>query len=353
MGLALGMLAVRRGLSILVLERQRYPVDKACGEGVMPAGVRILEELGVRAKLTPEDASPFLGIRYLQEDGTVADGRFPRNQVGLAIRRVALSRAMAERARELGVRVEEGVAARAHEVRSDGVTVLCDAGERRGSVLVLADGLNSTLRGPTLPAVPAAGGRRYGVRRHYLCEAWSDRVEVYFAAGAEAYVSAAGRGRVGVTFLWTKTATDKEASFETLLARFPRLAERLAGAAFDSTARGAGPLLREVDAPPVAARRILLGDAAGYVDAITGEGLTLGLRTAAVLAECLPAAVHTGGAASALAPYVRAHRREFRSYAALTRSLLWIAERPWVRRAVIRTLARAPWALTQLLRWVA
>lgn len=351
-GLALAVQTASRGLSTVVLERHRYPVDKACGEGLMPAGVAVLERLGVRQKLTDEDASPFAGIRYVQEDGVTADGLFPEGARGLAIRRVALSRAMAERAREGGVALREGTSARGWRMEQDRAVVETDAGEVAGRVVVAADGLNSTFRKAASLEEESTLPRRYGVRRHYRREAWSDRVEVYFGPGAEAYVTPAGRGRVGVAFLWTRRGAEEGTSFEALLERFPALKAHLGEAPFDSTVRGAGPLARTVGRP-VRDRFVLLGDSAGYVDAITGEGLTLGFKAAEALAELLPSALAHGAGAATLAPYVRAFRREFRSYAALTRSLLWIAERPALRKRVIRALARTPGAFTQLLRLVA
>src|SRR5688500_14408560 len=85
-GLALAILAAKRGLNVAVFERQEFPVDKACGEGLMPAGAEALERLGVRGRLSAADASSFVGIRYVQEDGSTAEARFPGGELGLGIR---------------------------------------------------------------------------------------------------------------------------------------------------------------------------------------------------------------------------------------------------------------------------
>ncbi len=347
-GLALAIGAAAQGLAVVVFERQRYPVDKACGEGLMPTGLRLLEALGVRC--SPADCTPFTGIRYLQEDGSTAEGSFGEGRFGLGIRRTALSTALVERAREAGAEIREGVGARGWSRHTEGVQLETDGGPVHARLLVAADGLNSTLRQEQGLERPSGLPARYGLRRHYALAPWTDRVEVYFSRDVEAYVTPVGERRIGVAFLWERGS--EQVSFEQLLERFPKLAQRLGAAPHDSTVRGAGPLARTV---PVLAqdRFVLLGDAAGYVDAITGEGLTLGLRAAAFLAAELPAVLAQGATARSLDPYVRACARHFDPYSRMTRAMLWLARRPALRRRVIRAVGRAPWAFDQLLRRVA
>ena len=137
-GLAAALEARRVGCSVVVLDGSELPVDKACGEGLMPAGLAALERLGVRAKINPEDSAPFAAIRYVQEDGRYVEGRLcPPG--GLGIRRLALSQAMADRAREVGVELFGGSAVRSHAIDAQGVTLQTDARELRASLLVAAD----------------------------------------------------------------------------------------------------------------------------------------------------------------------------------------------------------------------
>src|SRR5947209_7650035 len=77
-GLAAAIGAARRGLSVVVLEKHGWPRDKACGEGLMPSGLRALERLGARALIDPAGAAPFAGIRYVQEDGSTAEAQIGR-----------------------------------------------------------------------------------------------------------------------------------------------------------------------------------------------------------------------------------------------------------------------------------
>lgn len=342
-GLALAIEAATLGLSTVVLERQAFPVDKACGEGLMPAGLVALERLGVLPHLDRDECAPFLDISWVQEQGRSALGRLP-SPGGLGIRRVALHAALAARARVVGVTLEEETPLRRHAIDAKGVSLHTDRGELRVQVLVAADGLHSPLRRAEGLELRASGPRRYGLRRH-LRRAWPPRVEVRFAPGVEAYVTPAGRERVGVAFLWNEAALGETASFEVLLARFPALGESLAGVPFDSEVRGAGPLLQRVSRR-VKDRLVLLGDAAGYVDAITGEGLSLAFSAAHQLAELLPEALRRHGVASAFAAYERATERSFRSYARLAQALVWVADRPALRRFAVDRLSDFPGLFT-------
>ena len=339
-GLALAIESASRGLSTVVLERRALPCDKACGEGLMPSGVRSLEALGIRALLSDDDCSAFHGIRYLQEDGSTAEARFPDGG-GLGVRRVALSTAMATRARAAGADIQERTALREHARTDRGFALTTDQGALEARMLVAADGLGSRLRSAEGLGVHASYRRRYGMRRHFRVAPWSSFVEVHFAPNLEAYVTPVGRERVGVAFLWEHGRLVDKPSFEALLALFPAIAARLRQAEPDSEVMGAGPLERRARGQ-VTDQFALLGDAAGYVDALTGEGLSLAFKCAAILGELLPRALAAGGHRATLVPYQRAFQRLFRRYAWLTRALLMLARRPDTRRRMVRWLGKHP-----------
>jgi len=341
-GLATAIAAAREGLSVMVLERRATPVDKACGEGILPPGVRALATLGVDG-IDPESCTPIAGLRYVEEDGRFAEARLATP--GLAARRPALVDAMARRARGLGVELRDGCAVRGFERREDAVAVDTDGGTLEAGILVAADGLHSPLRELAGLARPGRGPRRFGLSQHFRVRPWSDFVEVHLAACGEAYVTPVGPERVGVALLWEKNGGPPPG-----LDAFPRLAERLVGAEPDSAPRGAGPMAQRSSAR-VADRLVLVGDAAGYVDAITGEGLSLGFSCALGLAPILARALQHGGSRAALAPYEPIFRREFRRYTLLTRGLLALARRPRTRRRVLRALGRHPGAFERIVDW--
>ena len=106
-------------------------------------------------------------------------------------------------------------------------------------------------------------------------------VEVTWADDAEAYVTPVGANEVGVAVLGRRGE-----SYDDWLTRFPELRARLDGAPVTSRVRGAGPL-RQTSTSRVAGRALLVGDAAGYVDALTGEGMAVGFASAQALVDCV------------------------------------------------------------------
>lgn len=273
-GLATAVHATLAGLETVVIEPRTTPVDKACGEGVMPSGVRALSALGL--DLPP--GHPLRGIRYVR--GTHrAEAPFD-DALGLGVRRTELHAALARRAGEVGVKTVTG-RVREVEQSADSVT----AGGLRARWLVAADGLHSPVRHRLGLDLPVRGPRRYGQRRHYHMEPWTDFVEVHWSSSGragEAYVTPVADDLVGVAVLSTV-----KGGYDDHLAGFPRLLPLLAGEPA-SAVRGAGPLRQRVRRRS-AGRVLLVGDAAGYVDALTGEGIALALASAEAAVRCLRA----------------------------------------------------------------
>jgi flavin-dependent dehydrogenase len=315
-GLATAIHAALAGLDVVVAEPRPGPVDKACGEGLMPAAVRALAGLEVAV-----GGHPLRGIRYV-DAGHQAQAHF-RTEPGRGVRRTELHAALSRRATELGVRVLPLKVTEVHQsaghITAAGLTA---------RYLAAADGLHSPLRRSLGLAVPPGRNTaRYGLRRHFAVPPWTDCVEVHWSPGAEAYVTPVGPQLVGVAVL-----TCDRAPFDQQLARFPRLAARLASGAATAT-RGAGPLRQRVRTP-VAGRVLLVGDAAGYLDALTGEGISMALGAAAELVRCVQA--------DRPQDYARAWRQVSRRYRVLTGSLLWLRGQPRLSGRIVPTAARFP-----------
>ncbi|MFF5285362.1 NAD(P)/FAD-dependent oxidoreductase [Streptomyces sp. NPDC013171] len=315
-GLATAIHAALTGMEAVVIEPRPGPVDKACGEGIMPRGVRHLRALGV------EPAGHQLGgIRYV--DGTHRAQAAFRDGSGLGVRRTVLSAALYRRAFELGVRIVPGKVGEVHQ-GPESVT----AAGLRARWLVAADGLHSPLRRALGLDLAAPGPRRYGLRRHYRMAPWSDFVEVHWSRQGEAYVTPVADDLVGVAVLSTARHP-----YATCLDRFPELAARLHEDAAANAVRGAGPLRQRVRGR-VAGRVLLVGDAAGYVDALTGEGIALALASAEAAVRCLRAGRPQ--------EYERAWRRLSRRQRLLTRALLRAGSRPETSRLIVPVAARMP-----------
>ncbi len=323
-GLGAAMVAAKAGCRVRVIERAHGPVDKACGEGLMPPAVAWLRRTGIDVPAWGQHR--FRGIRYIDRELTV-EGDFPDGE-GLGVRRLALSEGFRRRALELGVEIEEGEELSGISPSSHGVALTLRSGGRREARFLLgADGLHSTTRRLLGVEVTRGPALRHGIRQHFTGRPWSDHVEVWWGDRAEAYVTPVGPERVGIALLWS----GGPARFDTLLAAFPALRERLGPA--ESAPRGAGPfdlrVSRRVIGPAV-----LIGDAAGYLDAITGEGIALGLEQA-------EAAVHLC-LAGKISVYEAEWWRLSRRHRLLTRLLLAIGRRPKLRRRIFRALAQEP-----------
>ncbi|MHB8381638.1 MAG: NAD(P)/FAD-dependent oxidoreductase [Candidatus Binataceae bacterium] len=327
-GLAAALAARARGLSVMLADGARPPIDKACGEGVMPQGVAALRQLGVA--LDQADAQLFHGIRFIENDVT-AEARFDGTH-GLGIRRVALHQAMSQAAAEQGVTLRWGArvdAITAHGVRVGGQTIAC-------RWIIGADGNASRTRASMMISTPALTIRRIGFRQHYRVRPWSNFVEVYWHPLGQAYVTPVGSEEICVAISGTGSAL----RIEELPRVFPALAKQLRGASATTSVRGsiaASLKLRAVTKGNVA----LVGDASGSVDSISGDGISLALSQSLALADAI--------AQDDLALYQRAHAKILRTPLLMARVLVMIGERRWLRGRVLAALAARPQIFSRLL----
>jgi flavin-dependent dehydrogenase len=325
-GLATAIRGRIDGLSVRLVDSRKPPIDKACGEGLMPDGLAVLDELG----LAPlPSGRRFHGIRYI-DGSTAAVGHF-RDVCGLGVRRTVLHDALTRRAEDVGVDLSWGV--RATGLERSGVST--SSGLIAADWIVAADGLHSPTR-RWLGIDVKRGRARKGVRRHYEIAPWTDLVEVHWSNDCEAYVTPVGTHEVGVAILWGE-GKDR---FSSLLRRFPALERRLDGARPTSRDRGVAGF-NVVPSRRTLGRVALVGDAAGYLDAITGEGLSLGLQQTRAVVRSI--------AAGRLDTYEREARRLARLPFALIRALLFIERRPDLRRRFIRMLSEDPELFSRLL----
>lgn len=324
-GLATAIHAARAGLQVTVVERRPGPVDKACGEGLMPHTLRHLDKLGI----TPH-GKPFRGITYLDSVRRV-EARFPGG-AGRGVRRTVLSEALYDTAASAGVRIVRGDI---RAVEQSGESVQCSGFQAR--YLAAADGLHSPVRRQIGLDRPSDRGRRWGIRRHFQIAPWSDTVEVYWSAHTEAYVTPVADDCVGVAIL-----SSRQGGFDDHVREFPALETRLAGASHGA-ARAAGPL-RQRASRQHRGRIMLVGDAAGYVDALTGEGLGIALGGAELVVD----AVLAGSAEN----YTRQWRRMSRRYRLMTAALLAASNSP-ARSMIVPAAAALPVVFNQAVKLLA
>ena len=314
-GLATALYAVRSGLDVTIREPRAGVIDKACGEGLMPGAVAALHDLGVEL-----EGAPITGIRYVDRHHHV-DAEFTAGS-GLGVRRTELHAVLRERVRQAGVAVVESAVA---DIQDRGDHVLVDGESVRH--VIAADGLHSSVRRLVGLDLPRSSPRRYGQRVHVQCAPWTSFVEVHWGSWGEAYLTPVGPQEIGVAVLGARRA-----SFDELLEDFPLVRERIAGHS-RSSVRGAGPL-RQRSSRRVQGRVMLVGDAAGYVDALTGEGLAVGMAQARAAVD----AVASGDATA----YEKSWRQIRRRHDALTLGLVTATRVPVVRRALVPAARAVP-----------
>ena len=314
-GLATSLYAARAGLETVIVERRPGTLDKACGEGMMPHSLAQLARLGVVAP-----GRTLRGISY-HAGATRVEAAF-RDGVGRGVRRTTLHAAMTDAALAAGVKLVQGTAG---EIVRDAASVR--AAEFRARYLVAADGLHSTIRRDLGLARPTAGPRRWGIRRHVQLAPWTDNVEVHWSHDAEAYVTPVADDCVGIAIL-----SSGRGGFDAKFAAFDELRQRVEGHDVGPDL-AAGPLRQEVRTR-VAGRVLLVGDAAGYVDALTGEGLGLAFSAAEALVDCV--------VRDRVDEYDRRWRALTRRYRLLTEALVRAGAVPAVRSRIVPAAAALP-----------
>lgn len=321
-GLAVAIAARQKGMNVTVADGAAPPIDKTCGEGMMPETLEVLRSLGVA--LDPGQGFRFQGIRFVQEDASVS-AAFPHGR-GLGLARPVLHEKLIARAEDTGVRIlwktpVTGIEADAVVARGRRIPTRWIVG---------ADGIASRVRrwGSLEPA--RSSSLRFANRRHYRVAPWSDFMEIHWGSRAQAYVTPIARDEVSVVVIGERS---KDAEFGEALESMPVLGERLRGAELSGRERGAvtsSRSLKDVQRGNVA----LTGDASGSVDAITGEGLRLAFRQAFALRDAMEAGTLEG--------YQSAHRELEKRPLFMAGLMMLLGRHRLLRTRVLESFAKKP-----------
>lgn len=351
-GSALAAGVGRAGARVLLLEQAHHPRPKACAEYASPRIVEELTRIGLGPEAWSDEAVPLNGM-HLHAGGhavriAYADRHGPRRAWGVDRRR--FDERLARHAANAGTQLREGarVVALTHAGgRVSGARVRDMRTGRTETIeadwIIGADGARSTVA--RLLGVDRAVRfpRRLGLIAHYAGVAdLTDHGEMHVGRGW--YVGLAptpgGELNVGMALPMADSGRSAELRFAEAIEALPAVARRLAGSARVSPIRGAAPIGHRVT-DSGGPGWLLIGDAAGFVDPFTGEGIHRALRSARAAADALAA-----GGGDVAATYRRERRRAFAAKTALSWLVQgFLAFPPMLEHAVERLEARPSAAL--------
>jgi flavin-dependent dehydrogenase len=348
-GAAAALFASRRGLRVVVVDKQAFPRDKPCGEGLMPSGRPALRELGLEDAVVSDGAPPLNGIQFGRVEEPPVAVPFPahnREQAGLGIRRLTFDAQLVDAlSHDAHIQFFPETEARDITRDSDGMaTVITATGEVRARFVAVADGLRSALRhrlgwtrGPRPP-------HRYGIVAHWTMAAPVDPwVRITFDRGLEVYEGPVANNQRMVALLCYQ---DRMREFGGRLeSRYREIAQSirptLRQADLAGSVSAVGPFWYR--ATTVADRGLfLIGDAAGFTDPITAEGMATGLRQARAFAAAL-------ASADPERTYRQAHRRLTKDPGRVASLFLRLSRTPPLIDRAIRNHERSPQTLSKLL----
>jgi flavin-dependent dehydrogenase len=279
-GLAAAIALRIRGADVLVADARQAPIDKPCGEGIMPDARLALAALGV---FPDPHALPFAGITFINVDSRVS-ADFP-NLTGLGVRRTTLHQLLCDRAATLGVRFAFHTPVILRSGEPPSLVGTSGSGRVHACWSIGADGSSSRVRSWSRLDPASPGTRRFGFRGHFRLAPGTpspNHVEVHWGLHGQAYITPTAPGEICISAM----TRDPHARLSKILNTLPSLSCILHRAEPLTSERGCVTLTRRL--PRVTRGRVaLIGDASGSIDAITGKGLALAFRQALLLADSL------------------------------------------------------------------
>ncbi|MCF8060768.1 MAG: FAD-dependent monooxygenase [Bacteriovoracaceae bacterium] len=284
-GLMAAINLAKNGHLVDVFEKGEWPKDKACGQGIMPSGVKALKNNGIHFS-SGKDSFSFNGVSYI--DGQKYLKGF-MGQVGIGVERKVLSKKLYERAHQFDeIRLNSGFTWLGLKEVGDKVHCQFKGVEDLVYDYVFAcDGLHSPVRKFLNNEKVRRGPYRLGAREHFNIAPWSQQVEVYWQDGVEAYITPVSDTKIEVAFLWFEDAINpgvNENLRSFLFDKFPSLKKRLNFERSAHDFKGHGPF-KKVSIRERVGRVFFLGDSYMFLDGITGEGLSLGFKGAELISQ--------------------------------------------------------------------
>jgi flavin-dependent dehydrogenase len=320
-GAIAALVLARAGARVLIVDRERFPREKLCGDTLNPGALRTLASLGLAP---PESLGRPLAGMILSGPRAAVTARYP-DETGLSVRRIDLDAWLLDKAISAGARFEPLLAARSPLIDNSGTRPLV-----KGLTLARPGVATRRVRIPATMTVAADGrgsplGRALGLvfhprrPRRWAFGAYFEGVqgvspdlgEMHVRHGRYIGIAPVGAGRVNVCLVTGPRPDGRTplAVIEAAIGADARLRSRFTRAQSVTTVKVLGPLALEARAPGVDGL-LLAGDAAGFVDPMTGDGLHLAIRGGLLAAREALRALETGAFVDAVTRLAAARERE-------------------------------------------
>jgi 2-polyprenyl-6-methoxyphenol hydroxylase-like FAD-dependent oxidoreductase len=281
-GLYVAIRLANKGYHIDLFEKGNWPRDKVCGQGLMPSAVELLSDVGVNFH-HGKDSYIFEGISY-HDDKLKLLGKLKEKAYG--VKRTTLSQKLFNIAKSNPmISLYDNCQARVVDAKHGSLEIRSEESTSNQDYhyIFACDGLISMTRKDLGMELHRKCNLRVGAREHYELSPWSNNVEVYWADGKELYITPVSKDLIEVAYLWYEYSIQSGANFkERFLDDFPEIQNKIKGVNPRSDFSAYGPFSR-YSKKVFTGKVFFLGDAYNFMDGITGEGISLGLKAANII----------------------------------------------------------------------
>jgi 2-polyprenyl-6-methoxyphenol hydroxylase-like FAD-dependent oxidoreductase len=349
-GSACALALARAGLAVTLIERAAFPRRKVCGEYLNAGAVAALDRLGVLPAVRAQ-AHPLHGVRLMPAHASTVE--LPFGHASLSCERALLDATLLDAAEAAGVRVVRGrVTGVVHEgARVAGLTLLDAGGEAReirARWTVGADGCGSVVARAAGLTTRSWKRPRFAIGGHYTgFGAFDGFIEMYVGGGAYFALNPLGGERTNVMVVVAKRQLEAWSRFvdRGIAGKAAELAQgrrSFADAQLEGPRAAIGPLAHDVRAP-IADGLVLAGDAAGFLNPFTGQGVFLALTSAEGAAAAIAASARDRAAeTAAFARFAAARASDFAARRRVTGLVGALVDLPPLARRAAARLARSP-----------
>jgi len=356
-GATVGSLLARAGHRVLILDRAIFPRKKPCGEALNPGAVRELAALGLLEAVLDLPHAPLGGWRIESGGGVGFQGRFPPGIRGIGVDRSLLDDLLLQRARLAGAMVATGV--KVVDLVREGdrvcgvVTDRSDGRVLRSRLVIGADGLRSIVLRKLGLVARAPHLRKVALTAHVstaVVPGDPSMGQLHLLEGGCVGVAPVAKDTSNVVLVLGRErarmiGSDRAAYFDVSIRKVPALASSTRKGEVQATGPFDWPVRRTV-----ANGALLVGDAAGYYDPFTGQGIFRALRGARLAAEVAHRALRSGDlSVRSLNAYERDQRAAFAAAERLQRLIEFVVSNPYLLKTASTFLGRWPAAADRLL----